>query len=182
MVNANRAEISPMITRRNVCMTGSAFIAGLATSGALAQPVIAPTGKIILTISGKVTAANQSGIIAFDREGLEALGLVSFETMTPWYAAKVKFEGVPMAKLMQAVGAKGEKLSVSALNDYTTEIPMNDFDKYNVILALKRVGQYLPVSDKGPLFIVYPFDSNPELKNQKFFGRSAWQVAKMAVS
>ena len=171
-----------MVTRRNACMLGSAFIAGLATSNALAQSILAPTGKVILTVTGQVSPANQSGIIAFDREGLEALGTTSFETMTPWYAAKVKFEGVPMDKLMRAVGAKGQKLSVSALNDYTTEIPMEDFEKYNVILALKRDGQYMPVSDKGPLFIVYPFDSNPELKTQKFFGRSAWQVAKMTIS
>ena len=170
-----------MVTRRNVCLLGGAFVVGLGTANAAAQSIPAPTGKVILTISGQVLSTGQAAI-AFDREGLEALGMTSFETMTPWYATKVKFEGVPMAKLMRSVGANGQKLSVTALNDYTTEIPIEDFEKYNVILAMKRDGQYMPVSDKGPLFIVYPFDANPELKNQKFYGRSAWQVAKMAVS
>jgi hypothetical protein len=43
---------------------------------------------------------------------------------------------------------------VTALNDYVTEIPAADARKFGVILALKRDGQYMPVSDKGPIFII----------------------------
>jgi hypothetical protein len=50
-----------------------------------------------------------------------------------------------------------------------------------VLLALKRNGEYMPVRDKGPLFIVYPFDSRPELKHQRFYSRSAWQLARLDV-
>jgi hypothetical protein len=39
----------------------------------------------------------------------------------------------------------------------------------------------MPVRDKGPLFIIYPFDSKPELKSQTFYGRAVWQVAKIVV-
>jgi hypothetical protein len=35
------------------------------------------------------------------------------------------------------------------LNDYATEIPMSDFDRFGVLLALKRDGAYMPVRDKG---------------------------------
>ena len=65
--------------------------------------------------------------------------------------------------------------------DYSAEVPMEDIAKYNVILALKRDGEYMTPRDKGPLFIVYPYDSNPDLKNQKFYSRSVWQVAKIEV-
>jgi hypothetical protein len=170
-----------MLNRRNLCRLGGAFVVA-APMPALAQaPLAAPSGKVILTISGLVGTTNQPGVAAFDLQMLEALGVEAFETMTPWYATKVKFEGVAMTKILRAVSAKGQKLSVAALNDYKTEIPVEDFEKYNVILALKRDGNYMPVSDKGPLFIVYPFDAHPELKSQKFYGRSAWQVAKIAV-
>lgn len=86
-----------------------------------------------------------------------------------------------MSRLMDFVGAKGTGVTVKALNDYVTEIPMEDFTKYPVILALKRDGVYMPVKDKGPLFIVYPYDSNPDLKHQRFYSRSAWQVAQIIV-
>jgi hypothetical protein len=135
----------------------------------------------MLTVSGKIDVANSAGAAKFDRAMLEGLGMVSFETTTPWYKGSVRFEGVPLAKLMAAVGASGDRIIVVSLNDYSVQIPMEDIKKYNVILALKRDGSYMPVSDKGPLFIVYPFDSDPELKSQKFYSRSAWQVARLEV-
>ncbi|MFC5355810.1 molybdopterin-dependent oxidoreductase [Azospirillum himalayense] len=117
----------------------------------------------------------------FDRPMLEALGMVSFTTATPWYKEPVTFEGVPLARLMERVEARGETLTATALNDYTGEIPMDDVRNRKVILALKRDGAYMPVSDKGPLFIVYDFDHDPEANRQKYFARSVWQVARLTV-
>ena len=79
------------------------------------------------------------------------------------------------------VQAKGEILSVTALNDYTSEIPIADFTRYHPIVALKRDGKYMEIRDKGPLFVVYPYDSAPELQSQRFYSRSPWQIARMEV-
>ena len=57
-----------------------------------------------------------------------------------------------------------------------------DFARHDVILALKRDGQYMSVRDKGPLFIVYPFDSDPALRHQRYYSRSAWQLARLVVA
>jgi hypothetical protein len=148
---------------------------------AVAADLKLPSEKPILTVSGKISVTNKNGTAQFDRAMLESIGMVSFETTTPWFNGLVKFEGVPMDKLMQAVGASGQRIIVVALNDYSSELPIEDFAKYGVILALKRNGEYMPVSDKGPLFVVYPFDTNPELKNQKFYSRSVWQITRIEV-
>jgi hypothetical protein len=37
------------------------------------------------------------------------------------------------------------------------------------------------VRTKGPLFIVYPFDSKAELQSSKFYARSAWQLKSMDI-
>jgi len=39
----------------------------------------------------------------------------------------------------------------------------------------------MQVRDKGPLFIIYPYDSMQELQSQTYYTRSAWQVAKLIV-
>jgi hypothetical protein len=148
---------------------------------AYAATLAAPTERPVLTITGKIGVTNKDNTAQFDRPMLEALGLVAVETTTPWHEGKVKFEGIPVDKLMKQVGATGDRVVVTALNDYTTEIPMEDFAKYKVILAIKRNGEYMPVRDKGPLFIIYPYDSDPELKSQTYYARSAWQVAKIDV-
>ena len=167
--------------KKNLIKISIALIGLMGVNAAGAGPLPAPADKPILTISGKISETNKDNTAQFDRAMLESLGMVTIETTTPWYNGPVKFEGVPLDKLMKQVGASGDHVAVVALNDYSSEIPIEDFAKYNVVLALKRNGEYMPVRDKGPLFIIYPFDSKPELKSQTFYGRSVWQVAKIVV-
>lgn len=167
-----------LLTRR----TFAGGVLALAAAPAVAQTLPKPTGRVILTVSGKIGVRNDGDSAKFDREMLEALGQTSFVTSTPWYDTPTKFEGVPMARLMAAVQASGETAIASALNDYETRIPVSDFAEFNVMLAIKRDGEYMPVRDKGPLFIVYPFDSNPTLKTQKYYSRSAWQLARLTIA
>ncbi|HEY9058381.1 MAG TPA: oxidoreductase [Aurantimonas sp.] len=149
----------------------------LAHAGDLASPA----GKPILTISGNIEVTNAGDSAEFDRAMLEALGMVSFETMTPWYDEPVTFEGVRLDKLMTLVGATGDRVQAIALNDYAIEIPMVDFARHDAIIAIKRDGEYMPVRDKGPLFIVYPYDSDVALQSQTYYARSVWQLSKLIV-
>lgn len=163
--------MSHALTRRHVALS-------LALAGLAGRAVAAEGGKTMLTVSGRIAAADG---VRMDREAIERLGLVTLQTTTPWHNGRVTFEGVPMRALLREVGANGTSVQALALNDYSTEIPLADFEKYDVILALKRDGEYMPVRDKGPLFIVYPYDSDPDLKSQKFYSRSAWQVKALVV-
>ncbi len=51
----------------------------------------------------------------FDLAMLEKLGMKTVETTTPWYTGKVRFDGIPLNKLMDLVGAKGTSARVLAL-------------------------------------------------------------------
>lgn len=147
----------------------------------VALPV--PSEKVILTVSGKIGATNGGETARFDRPMLEGLGTAEVETHTPWYTGTTRFEGVPMQALMRAVGASGATVVTAvALNDYSTDLPVEDFARFGVLMALRRDGAYMPVRDKGPLFIVYPYDSEPELQHQRYYSRSAWQVARLVVN
>jgi len=169
------------LTRRSLAAALlSAAVSRLAAATDASLPM--PSRKVILTISGRIGAFNVEQAADFDREMLEALDRTSFTTSTPWYDSPVTFTGVRMAKLMKAVRAGGDTVIATALNDYETRIPVGDFAQFDVLLALKRNGEYMPVREKGPLFIVYPYDSNSELKSQKYYGRSAWQLARLTVT
>ncbi len=163
------------------CAVVLAAVVALAIPPAVAGELPQPVGKPILTIQGKIATVNQDGTAKFDLAMLEHLGTTTIETKTPWFDGPVTFEGVPLSRLMSAVEASGKTIVAVALNDYSSEIPIEDISKYKVILALKRNGEYMPVRDKGPLFIVYPYDSAPELKSQTYYGRSVWQIAKLVV-
>jgi hypothetical protein len=82
---------------------------------------------------------------------------------------------------MEHVGANGGKLVARALNDYLADIPISDFTDYEVILAIKANGAYLPIRDKGPIFVVYPLDSDPALLNNTIYSRCVWQLSRLTV-
>ena len=157
------------------------LVVAISPSPRAGEGLLEPVGKVILTVSGKISSKNVGDTAQFDSQMLESLGMTMIFTSTPWYKEPVNFEGVLLEKLMKVIGASGYSLVAVALNDYTTEIPIEDLSKYRPILALKRNNEYMSVRDKGPLFIVYPFDEKPELKSQLYYGRSAWQVFKLVV-
>ncbi|CAN7278612.1 molybdopterin-dependent oxidoreductase [Rhizobium sp. LjRoot30] len=128
-----------------------------------------------------VTVTSSSGSITFDRNQLEAMGLVSVKTSTPWNEGVVDFQGVPLTLLLEKANAKGETAIVTALNDYSVDIPISDFSTFGTILAVKRNGEYMPIDDQGPFFVIYPFDSNPVLQKQPYHGRAVWQVKAISV-
>ncbi|ADO49491.1 molybdopterin-dependent oxidoreductase [[Enterobacter] lignolyticus] len=146
-----------------------------------ASTTSAPEDKVVLTISGKIGSNGQGEPQKFSIADLEKLGVATIETTTPWYDGRMRFDGVSFNKLFDKVNAQGQTVKVVALNDYTISVPVDDLKKFNAILAYKRNGNLMPVRDKGPLFIIYPYDSSPELNNQIYYARSAWQVARIIV-
>ncbi|WP_265515747.1 molybdopterin-dependent oxidoreductase [Nitratireductor luteus] len=145
----------------------------------LAAPLTAAAeDAVVLTIDGAI----EGGSIDYTLEELEQMPSATIATSMPWEDGVVSFEGVPMAALMEAVGAKGGTARVLALNNYVTEIPFVDFNDYGVILAFRRNGDHMPIADKGPLFVVYPFDDRPMLKDELYHARSAWQVRRITVT
>lgn len=155
---------------------------GLASLAAHAQsPLATPQGPVILTISGKIDVRNQGEVAVFDLAMLEKLPQRSFTTQTPWDKQPTKFSGPLLRDVLAAVKARGQTLTALALNDYKTTIPMEDVTRFDVVLAHRINDEPIPVRTKGPLFIIYPFDSKPELKAARYYERSAWQLKSLTV-
>ena len=157
------------------------FLLLVMPAASLAASLPQPSGAPILAVSGTIANTNGGDVARFDRGMLESIGTVELVTQTPWYDHVVTFEGVPISDLLDVVGAQGSEVLVTALDDYRSVIPMSDFESYRVVLALRRDGELMPVRDKGPLFIVYPFDSDPVLQSERYYMRSVWQVKELTV-
>jgi len=141
-----------------------------------------PTGKVLLTVTGKVASGNgPDGTAAFDMALLERLPRHSFTTKTPWYAKPRKFTGVLLRDLLGAVGTSPARLNATALNDYRVEIPLDDVARGNAMLAYLLDEQPMSVRDKGPLVIIYPFDDKPELRNAVHYSRAIWQLRALDI-
>ena len=140
-----------------------------------------PTGRVVLTVSGAVSQANSGANAVFDMGMLEKLPQKTFSAQTPWYPTPVSFTGPLLRDVLAAAGAKGSKITAVALNDYKTEIPFDDALKFDPIVARLMNDKPMPVREKGPLFIVYPFDTKAELRTETYYNRSAWQLNSLKV-
>src|SRR3954468_19023355 len=90
-----------------------------------------PSGPVILTITGRITNTNASKSAEFDMAMLEALPGRTAKVSTPWAEGVNAFQGPLTRAVLEAVGAQGTKLKVTALNDYSAEVPTEDFIKFD---------------------------------------------------
>lgn len=140
-----------------------------------------PAGRPVLTISGNISRTNGDGVAAFDIAMLEALPSHTIQTTTIWTDGVQTLTGVPLKALLDEVGAAGRTLRATAINDYAIEIPMSDAVEGGPVVSYLRNGALMPVRDKGPLWIVYPYDDDPAFRTEVIYSRSIWQLNRIEV-
>ncbi|MCZ8335189.1 MAG: molybdopterin-dependent oxidoreductase [Rhodobacteraceae bacterium] len=166
-----------MLVVRGLLCAGTVF----AALEAAADPLPVPSGDVVLTITGSIAETNGDDAARFDLAMLQDLAATRIETTTIWTEGPQVFEGVSLIALIDALGAEGSVIAASALNDYTVEIPLSDAIPGGPILAYAQNGEPLSVRDKGPLWVVYPYDSKPEYQSEVIYARSIWQVKRMEI-
>jgi hypothetical protein len=147
-----------------------------------AHALDAPTGKVMLTVTGQITVRNTPDAAQFDMALLERLPQTSFSTRTPWYTEPRKFTGVRLRDLLAVLGAAGRtSVSAEALNDYRAVIPAEDWNEHDVLIAWHLDDAPMLVRDKGPLVVIYPFDAHPKLRTAVRYSRAVWQLKALDV-
>lgn len=140
-----------------------------------------PQGNVVLEVTGSITRFNAVNRALFDLDMLRSLPSASVETHTSVTDGVKRFEGFLLRDFLSGLGARGDKVVASALNDYVIEIPMEDLRKFDVIVAHSMDGKPLSPSNKGPLWIVYPRDDHPELQDIRYDYRWVWQLNSLKV-
>lgn len=132
-----------------------------------------------LTVEGRVRRSGGPRSVDFSLDDLARLPQQSIRTRTPWHAGEPTFSGVLLRAVLEAAGADGETLRLSALNNYRVDIPAEEARRFDIVLSQRIDGRALGVRDKGPLFLMYPFDRHPELRNSVYFSRCIWQLRRI---
>ncbi|MAC78790.1 MAG: oxidoreductase [Rhodobacteraceae bacterium] len=162
-------------------IAGAAFGLCLAALPALADVLPVPTGEVVLTISGAISNTNVDDTAQFDMDMLKAMDVETFETSTMWTEGVQTFTGVSLHALLEAVGADDVTIHATAINDYAVDIPPGDWKNEGPILAYERNGALMTIRNKGPLWIVYPFDSDARFRAEVIYSRSIWQLDRIIV-
>lgn len=169
-------------SRRGVGIYGALFAAIPAmvflslTAGATGC-LAPPAGKVLLVAKGSITNTNVGAEAHLDREGFESIGMTKIVMNTPWTEGEAVFEGVLARDLMKKLGATGETVHAVAANDYRVDIPLDDFVRYDVLLATRVDGKSLSLRTKGPIWIIYPDTAG--MGDREREERMIWQLVEL---
>jgi hypothetical protein len=157
--------------KRRHFLKAAAAVAG----SALSSPTLGQSDPVVLEVSGQVDATR-----IFTLPDLKALGVTRLATSTAWTDGTPEFEGVLARDVIAELGPiTSSHVTALALNDYRADIPLSDFEDYDVLFAWSMNGKMLSRRDKGPLWIVYPRDSVPQLREERYEHRWVWQLSRL---
>lgn len=135
----------------------------------------AAQAEVLLTVE---TSDNTT--VTYSREDLAALPRVSFKTSTIWTEGVKEFSGVPLKSILTASGITEGSVRAVAVNDYLVEIPVGDLEDNYPIIADQIDGKSFSRREKGPIWVVFPYDKAASYRTEENFGRSIWQLVKLS--
>lgn len=165
-----------MIVRRAILAAFATMLAGSVWAANLG----APTGRVLLTVSGAIETVNQGDTAAFDLALLEELDWQEITTFTHYTEGLQTFSGPTLASLLEALGVRDGTLRAVALDDYAIEIPVADLAKHEVLLAMEHNGERMRVRNRGPIWVIYPATSPDDIV-QEHISHSIWQLTSIEV-
>jgi hypothetical protein len=159
-------------------LRAATLVVALAAPGFGAE-LAAPKGDVLLTVSGNVGVKNTNDTAALDRDMLEAMTPTTITTSTIWTDGVHSFQGVSLKDLVAALEIQGATLRATAVNDYAVEIPLSDAVEGGPIIAYRIDGNEMSLREKGPLWVIYPYDANADYRKEVIYSRSIWQLDRI---
>ena len=141
----------------------------------------AVAGPDILTVMGLDPAKFPDGRVAFDLHDLEDLGETQIATSSIWTKGVHVYTGVMLRTLVDHLDLGGATVKLMALNDYAISFPLADATPDGPMLAYLIDGAQMSVREKGPIWVVYPYDSDIKFRTDQTFARSVWQLDRIEV-
>ena len=149
-------------------------------SAAMAQQAV-PAKPVILTVTGLDPAMFPQGRAELDLTSLQALGESRITTSSIWTKGPHDFTGVMLRTLADHLKLNTPTLKLLALNDYAITFHLADATPDAPMLAYLMDGAEMSVRDKGPIWLIFPYDSDARFRNDQTFARSVWQLDRIEV-
>lgn len=133
---------------------------------------------VVLSLTGRL---RPPGVRHLTLADLEGLGLEALNTVTPWTRSAQPFSGVPLRRLLEAVGVREGKMLATAVNRYSVVIPAEDAWAHGAFLATRVEGRPMRLRDRGPIWLLYPWSERAELDRPIYHERAIWQLRQIEV-
>ena len=166
--------------------TTFSFLSFVGVKPAVGATLPVPTERVLLTVSGNVVhsnvvSGNGSSQATFDLAMLKQLPQHQLLTTTPWTDGIQSFTGVLLKDLLARATNSHAGIKVLAIDNFSAKISAQEIKDYPIMIAYLRNGKQMKIRHKGPLWVIYPLDQYPQLKQSVYHDRMVWQLDKIQV-
>ncbi|PSJ44011.1 molybdopterin-binding protein [Zobellella endophytica] len=139
---------------------------------------------VILTVSGNILWQGQPHErLDYTLKELQAMPQRVITTSHPWGQQPHTYRGPDLVALMSSLfgHARIKTLYLEALNGYSISVDWQKLAPFQPVLAWQENGRVMSRREKGPLWLVLPFDQVPELQQADFLHFMTWQLRQIKV-
>ena len=115
-------------------------------------------------------------VVKLSMSKLMAMPATEIYTSAPGTDGVQKFKGVSFDALFEAYGIDVNIVRVSALNDYNVMVPANVLREDGAILAYHLNDGEMSIREKGPFWVIFPYDADVRFQTDTYWSYSVWQV------
>ena len=156
------------------CAVGMAALPALAETPAAGS---AEGGEIVLKVQ------NSAGeVTTFDLAALDALPQQDVTTTTIWTEGRKTFTGPSLAAVLEAAGVEGPEVMATAANGYQTKVNVDQLDAQVPVVASRIDGETFSRREKGPLWVIFPYDLDERYRTPLAYEQSIWQLVELVAT
>ncbi|RGP36550.1 oxidoreductase [Pseudotabrizicola alkalilacus] len=127
-------------------------------------------GAVLLTVHGP------SGAQDLNLADLDSFDQHSFTTSTIWTTGLMEFSGPALTDVVASAGSGTGGLRLRAANDYSITLNPSMLEPRAPIIATRINGQTFTLRERGPLWLVFPYDAHARFRTEQIFAASIWQL------
>ncbi len=117
--------------------------------------------------------------VSFDLAQLDALPQVDVATSTQWTEGTLTFSGPSLATVLAAAELPIAPVDAIATNGYAVRLSFPPGDETLPIIATRIDGEPIDRRDKGPLWVIFPYDSGDAYRTAEVFAQSIWHLERL---
>lgn len=117
--------------------------------------------------------------MTLDLNDLDKMAQLEISTSTPWTGGTQLFSGPTLSDLSLLAGLHVQAANLRALNDYSVEVPKQDWIDYDIVVTTRINGSPLRIYEKGPFWLIYPVDAIPAPLPNRYASRMIWQLTSI---
>lgn len=138
----------------------------------------------VLSVLGDIKLdGHQYHQLDFTLDELQALPQAEINTITPWTTESHRYRGVDLVLWFNQLfeNRRINSITLEALNNFSVTVDWSKIKSFTPVLAWQDNGKVMSRRDKGPLWLMLPFDRVPKLQQAEFLHFMAWQIRVIRV-